>query len=119
MVVLTVLLALLLALVVIVIGLAAVQQLPPSLQVRDRLGVGPTWWRVVGGLELVAAAALILGATVPLLGLALAALGGLVVVVLGALVLHIRARDGAGAVPAVLVLAWTLVLVVLLPAYRG
>lgn len=116
---LTVLLGLLLALVLIVIGLAALQQLPASLQVRDRLGVAAVLWRVVGALELVAAAGLILGVTVPVVGLGLAALGGLAVVLVGALVLHVRARDWTGAVPAVVVLVWVVVLAVLLPAYRG
>lgn len=54
-------LSLLLTLVAVVIGMAKVQRLPASLQVRDRAGIAPGVWTASGWLELVAAAVLVVG----------------------------------------------------------
>lgn len=51
-----------LALVQILIGLAKLQRLPASLALAARVGVAETLWRVWGLVDLVLAAALILGA---------------------------------------------------------
>lgn len=57
-----ILVSLLLAMTLILMGLAKVQDLQPTLEVRDRLGVTSAVWRTWGAWELVAAAALVLGA---------------------------------------------------------
>ena len=54
--------SLILAMALIVMGLANVQSLAPSIEIRDRLEVSPTAWRIMGTVELVTAAGLILGA---------------------------------------------------------
>jgi uncharacterized membrane protein YphA (DoxX/SURF4 family) len=118
MVLLTVVLALLLALVVIVVGMAQVQGLPASLSVRDRVGASPTLWRVVGWLELVAAAGLVMGVAAPLVAMARSSLVGLAVVFAGALVAHLRVKDWPGMVPATVLLIWAGVLLALVPRYR-
>jgi DoxX-like family len=53
--------SLLLAMVLIVMGLAKVQSLPATLRIRDRLGLSSASWRVLGVVELLAAAGLIVG----------------------------------------------------------
>lgn len=54
-------LSLLLTLLAVIIGLAKVQRLPASLQIRDRAGIAPGLWTASGWLELVAAALLVVG----------------------------------------------------------
>lgn len=54
-------LSLLLTLVAVVIGMAKVQHLPASLEVRDRAGIAPGMWTISGWVELVAAAILVIG----------------------------------------------------------
>jgi hypothetical protein len=54
-------LSLLLTLVAVVIGMAKVQHLPASLEVRDRAGIAPGLWTGSGWVELVAAAVLVVG----------------------------------------------------------
>jgi uncharacterized membrane protein YphA (DoxX/SURF4 family) len=58
---LAVALSLLLTLVAVIIGMAKVQHLPASLEMRDRAGIGPTVWTTSGWIELVAAAILVIG----------------------------------------------------------
>lgn len=58
---LAVALSLLLTLVAVVIGMAKVQHLPASLEVRDRAGIAPAVWTASGWTELVAAAVLVVG----------------------------------------------------------
>lgn len=75
----------LLAVCLILVGMASVQRLPTSLMFGERIGV-PTWlWQLLGWCDLVAAASLIVGVfvsnTVVLLGAALAA--GSLAIVLG------------------------------------
>jgi hypothetical protein len=101
----------------VMIGLAKVQQLPASTAVRDRLGVGPGLWRTLGGVELVAAAALVVG-VVALPALALTALVGLVLLTGAAVVAHLRVSDRAGAVPAAVLMVTCLVDVWLVATFR-
>ena len=54
-------LSLLLTLLAVIIGMAKVQRLPASLQIRDRAGIAPGLWTASGWLELVAAAVLVVG----------------------------------------------------------
>jgi hypothetical protein len=54
-------LSLLLTLLAVIIGMAKVQRLPASLQVRDRAGISAGVWTASGWLELVAAAFLVVG----------------------------------------------------------
>jgi hypothetical protein len=54
-------LSLLLTLLAVIIGLAKVQRLPASLQVRDRAGISAGLWVASGWLELVAAGFLVVG----------------------------------------------------------
>ena len=58
---LAVALSLLLTLLAVIIGMAKVQRLPASLQVRDRAGISAGVWTASGWLELVAAAFLVVG----------------------------------------------------------
>lgn len=58
---LAVTLSLLLTLLAVVIGLAKVQHLPASMQVRDRAGISPAVWTASGWIELLAAAVLVVG----------------------------------------------------------
>ena len=70
--------ALVLTLLAFVVGLAKVQRLPASLEVRDRARITATVWAVSGWIELVAAAGLVLGIFVSL-ELAVASAGVLLV----------------------------------------
>lgn len=54
-------LSILLTLFAVIIGMAKVQRLPASLQVRDRAGISAGLWIASGWLELVAAAFLVVG----------------------------------------------------------
>jgi DoxX-like family len=74
----------------------------PSLQIRDRLGVGEQLWRVIGALEIAAAGGLLVGLTVPVLGIAAAT--GLSLLLIGSIAVHARAHDLRNASPAVVLL---------------
>ncbi len=54
-------LSLLLTLLAVIIGLAKVQRLPASLQIRDRSGISAGVWTTSGWIELVAAGFLVVG----------------------------------------------------------
>lgn len=54
-------LSLLLTLLAVIVGLAKVQRLPASIDIRDGSGVAPAVWTVSGWVELVAAAFLVVG----------------------------------------------------------
>ena len=54
-------LSLLLTLLAVIIGMAKVQRLPASLQVRDRAAISAGVWTASGWLELVAAGFLVVG----------------------------------------------------------
>jgi hypothetical protein len=92
----------------VMIGLAKVQQLPASTAVRDRVGVAHGLWRTLGVVELVAAAALVVG-VIALPALALTALVGLALLTGAAVVAHLRVSDRPGAVPAAVLMVTCLV----------
>ena len=50
-----------LAFLSILVGMAKVQRLPASLQIRDQAAVSPVVWAVSGWIELLAAAGLVVG----------------------------------------------------------
>ena len=54
-------LSLLLTLLAVIVGLAKVQSLPASIEVRNRSGVAPVFWTTSGWVELVAAGFLVVG----------------------------------------------------------
>lgn len=58
---LAVALSLLLTLLAVIVGLAKVQHLPASIDIRDRSGVAPAVWTASGWIELIAAAFLVVG----------------------------------------------------------
>ena len=58
--------ALILSLIAILIGMAKVQRLPASLQIRDQAGIASLVWTMSGWIELIAAAGLIVGLFVSL-----------------------------------------------------
>ena len=85
------------------IGLAKVSGLPASLVVRDRVGVPPRLWTVIGLLEILGAFGVVVGAfAAP--GLGVAAAVGLAVLSAGAAVSHLRVHDAPAAVAAPVVL---------------
>jgi uncharacterized membrane protein YphA (DoxX/SURF4 family) len=64
---------------------------PQSLEIRDRLGVAPAQWRLIGVLEVAGAVGVAVGLAVRELGVAAGA--GLVLVSLGAIASHVRVKD--------------------------
>ena len=58
--------SLVLTLLAAIVGMAKVQRLPASLQVRDQARITPTLWTISGWIELAAAAALVVGIFVSL-----------------------------------------------------
>lgn len=58
---LAVVLALVLTLATVLVGMAKVQHLPASLQVRDAARISPAVWTLSGWVELVAAGVLVVG----------------------------------------------------------
>jgi len=64
---------------------------PQSLEIRDRLGIEPAQWRLIGLLEIAGAVGVAVGLAVRELGVAAGA--GLVLVSLGAIASHVRAQD--------------------------
>lgn len=109
-------LSVLLGMALIVMGLAKLQGLPATRQIRDRLAVPPTVWRVMGGAEMLAAAGLIVGSLANTnMAISGAVLGILSVGTL--LAFQVRAREPfAFLVPAVALLALAVVDIALLPA---
>ena len=78
--------SLILTLLAVIVGMAKVQRLPASGQVRDQAGISSTLWLASGWVELVAAAALILGTFVALE----LALAGAVVLLVSYVALAVR-----------------------------
>jgi hypothetical protein len=58
--------SLILTLLAVIVGMAKVQRLPASAQVRDQAAIPPALWLASGWVELVAAAGLVLGIFVAL-----------------------------------------------------
>lgn len=109
---LAVILSLLLTLAAVLVGMAKVQNLPASLQVRDAAGVSTTWWRVSGWIDLVAAGVLVVG----VFAIHEAALAAAVVLAVDFAVLGVRqlSRPGpaATAVPALVLVLVSVAVVV-------
>lgn len=87
----TVVASVLLAIVMIVVGSAKLVGVGPSVATRDRLAVPPTLWRAIGGCELAAAAGLVVGLWVPVVGVAAAL--GVALLMIGAIGSHYRVSD--------------------------
>ena len=77
---------------------------PKSLAIRDHLGISPTQWRVIGGLEVAGVAGALVGLLWAPVGIAAAI--GLALLSIGAVAFHLRASDRvADMVPAVIGIA--------------
>jgi hypothetical protein len=75
-----------------------------SLAIRDRLGVTPLQWRLIGTLELAGVAGVLVGLAWPTIGIAAAI--GLALLSIGAIGFHIKASDSVvDMAPAVLGIA--------------
>ncbi|WP_105967768.1 DoxX family protein [Streptomyces geranii] len=88
----SVVLAVLLAVSFLALGTAKILALPKARQLAVESGFSTTAYQVIGVLEAAAAAGLLLGLAVPLLG-ALAGTG-LMLLMSGALIIHLRHGDG-------------------------
>lgn len=82
-----------------------------SIQMRDHVAVAAPLWRVIGALELAAAAGLVAGLFIPALGVAAAI--GLSLLLAGAVVAHLRVDDAGGASPALAMLVLAIVFIVI------
>jgi DoxX-like family len=82
-----------------------------SIQMRDHVAVAAALWRVIGALELAAAAGLVAGLFNPALGVAAAI--GVSLLVAGAVVAHLRVDDAGGAAPALAMLVPAIVFIVI------
>ncbi|MGH3381916.1 MAG: DoxX family protein [Actinoallomurus sp.] len=89
----TIVLAVLLALVYAAGGLQKVTGSESGLKNADHVGVSHGLWKGIGGLEILAAIGLLVGLAVWPLGVAAGI--GLVLLMAGAVVFHIRAGDNA------------------------
>lgn len=107
----TAVLTIVLALVFLGAGIPNILGTKTSLQMRDQLQIDAQLYRVVGFLEIAAAAGLLVGLGVPVLGAAAA--GGLALLMIGAIVTHIRAGDAKGSLPAVVLFVATMAAAVL------
>ncbi|WP_433511745.1 DoxX family protein [Nonomuraea sp. CA-143628] len=87
----TIVLSLLLGLLFIVTGGMKMLSVPQSLAIRDHLGVKPELWRVVGVCEAAGGVGLLVGLSLPALGLAASI--GLIVLMVGAIVSRVRVSD--------------------------
>jgi hypothetical protein len=77
---------------------------PKSLAIRDHLGVSPTQWRIIGGVELAGVAGVLVGLLWAPIGIAAAI--GLALLSIGAVAFHLRASDRvADLLPAVIGIA--------------
>ena len=78
---------------------------------RDHVAVAAALWRVIGALELAAAAGLVAGLFNPALGVAAAI--GVSLLLAGAVVAHLRVDDAGGAAPALAMLVPAIVFIVI------
>jgi len=101
--VVSVILSLLLTLLAVIVGMAKVQRLPASAQVRDQAEISPALWLLSGWVELIAAAGLVLGVFASL-ELALVATVVLLLSFLSLALRQVKARLGIAAVVPALVL---------------
>jgi uncharacterized membrane protein YphA (DoxX/SURF4 family) len=98
----TLLLSLLLAAVYVIAGVFKIVKNPSGADMADHLGYPLKVWKLIGWLEVLAAAALLVGLYYPPLGLAAAV--GLVLLMLGAVISHLRVKDSLKKVSAPLAL---------------
>jgi hypothetical protein len=89
----TIALSLILGLLYIGTGGIKVLNLAQASKVRERLGLSPGLWRVIGVLETAGGAGLLIGLAVPVLGV-VAALG-LALLMIGAIISRLKVRDRA------------------------
>jgi uncharacterized membrane protein YphA (DoxX/SURF4 family) len=116
--VLVVLLALALALVFMIAGLAKVQRLAASDVVRERLSLPGGLWRGIGAVEVIGALGLAVG-VVAIPELAVAACIGFFLLSVGAVVAHLRAGDRVGAVPPTILGVTAVVVALLVDRFVG
>jgi hypothetical protein len=79
-------------------GIPKVVGAKQSLRMRDKVRAGADLWRIVGGLEIVAALGMIAGLALPALGIVAAI--GLALLMICGIAAHVRAHDLSGAAPA-------------------
>ncbi|MFG1957804.1 DoxX family protein [Nonomuraea sp. NPDC049028] len=87
----TIVLSILLGLLFIVTGGMKLGSVPQSLAIRDHLGVKPELWRAIGFCEAAGGVGLLVGLSLPVLGLAASI--GLIVLMIGAIVSRVRVAD--------------------------
>jgi DoxX-like family len=108
---------LLLTLLLAAVGVAKVLAVPRFRQLAVHLGFTTTDYRRIGALELAAAAGLVLGGLVPVIGGLAAA--GVLLLLGGAVAMHIREGDRPGRLaPALVTAALTIAYLLLLGATR-
>ncbi|WP_405867844.1 DoxX family protein [Streptomyces sp. NBC_01515] len=107
--VVSIVLAVLLAVFFAPLGLAKLLALAPMRALAAESGMSTTAYRRIGALEVAAAAGVLLGLAVPILGTAAGT--GLLALLVGAVIIHVRRGDGpqkyaAAVVTAVLVIVY-------------
>ncbi|MFD6995991.1 DoxX family protein [Streptomyces mirabilis] len=109
----TIVLAVLLAAIFLLLGAAKLAAVPAMRQAAAHVGMTTTHYRLLGALEVAAAAGLLAGLRITALGAAAAA--GLILLMTGAVVVHLRSGDPAArCLPAAVVGALTAAHLVLL-----
>ncbi|MDX3762984.1 DoxX family protein [Streptomyces mirabilis] len=89
----TIVLAVLLAAIFLLLGAAKLAAVPAMRQAAAHVGMTTTHYRLLGALEVAAAAGLLAGLRITALGAAAAA--GLILLMAGAVVIHLRSGDPA------------------------
>ncbi|MER5663659.1 DoxX family protein [Streptomyces mirabilis] len=89
----TIVLAVLLAAIFLLLGAAKLAAVPAMRQAAAHVGMTTTHYRLLGALEVAAAAGLLTGLRITALGAAAAA--GLILLMTGAVVVHLRSGDPA------------------------
>ncbi|WP_055587246.1 DoxX family protein [Peterkaempfera griseoplana] len=87
----TLVLASVLAALFVVVGVAKLVAVPAMRQAATHVGMTTTQYRLLGALEVAAAAGLLAGLRIPALGAA--ASSGLVLLMTGAVIVHLRSGD--------------------------
>ncbi|MFE2578707.1 DoxX family protein [Streptomyces sp. NPDC059378] len=89
----TIVLAVLLAAIFLLLGAAKLAAVPAMREAAAHVGMTTTHYRLLGALEVAAAAGLLAGLRITALGAAAAA--GLILLMAGAVVIHLRSGDPA------------------------
>ncbi|WP_415854948.1 DoxX family protein [Sinomonas sp. G460-2] len=90
--ILTIIVSLLLGVLFLAAGVQKIRRQQPVAGILDGLGVGPSFQRTIGVLEVLGGAGVALGLLLEPLGVAAGI--GLALLMIGALAYHLRARDG-------------------------